>query len=792
MSKGRPKISRADEENQSMALFDESIPSVSGRGKTAKRVYEGVENEEAQESSSSESSEEEEDAVKKLMSELRAADADLASSDSVSSSIEEDDEESGNGENSSDAESDSDMNDDSNMEDDSEYIEESEKGESKDDTESGLARRKRTADLSGEEESLDDSAEESGSADELSLAESSLEEAERDTVPLKDVPTKKRKKALDDAVDPDYLADSDKKNSKPKSLVKETIKADDPFTEHFEKDMEESAISLVLDRKLWKTDKIQVEQLGHVTYSHSSSAGELRLPTETTSLPSLGVRSRLFNLVGKTLRLHCNRSKDADREPSLTPEQRQLFCIINQYKDLYNPRQTFENMEDYRLVYCLHALNHILKTRLRVTLNSEEKWSAERKKTDVDVEYRDQGLTRPKVLILAPFKESARRILNIFESLLMTKKKSFVTNKKRFTEEFSPLEDASIDPKKPEDYVRMFDGNTDDCFRLGVQLSKSGMKLYANFYKADVLICSPLGLRMILGAEGDEKQDYDFMSSIEVLIMDQADVFLMQNWDHVLHLLSLLHVQPKGSHDTDFSRIRMWTLNGHAKHYRQTIVQSSVYDPHLAAIFAKHCSNYAGEVRLQPLPSTGSICHITSAMPLIFQRFHSVSYSSLPDDRFDYFTREVLPQFTDKQRAGTLIYIPSYYDYVRIRNYLAKHKHETSLVCEYASDKAIRRAKKKFFTKETQFMLYTERVHFFRRMQLRKIRHLIFYSLPTYPQFFSDMCNMYKTGGQADASCTVLFSNQDAYKLSVCVGTERTKHMVNAKKNVFMFVTGDD
>ena len=70
---------------------------------------------------------------------------------------------------------------------------------------------------------------------------------------------------------------------------------------------------------------------------------------------------------------------------------------------------------------------------------------------------------------------------------------------------------------------------------------------------------------------------------------------------------------------------------------------------------------------------------------------------------------------------------------------------------------------------------------------------MIFYQLPLYGQFYSDICNMLqdRRPGASNLSATVLYTKYDAQRLAAVVGTDRAAHMVQSDKDVHMLVTGE-
>ncbi|CAJ0831211.1 2586_t:CDS:2 [Entrophospora sp. SA101] len=220
-----------------------------------------------------------------------------------------------------------------------------------------------------------------------------------------------------------------------------------------------------------------------------------------------------------------------------------------------------KNSREIKEIYVLHAINHILKTRKHVLKNNSKITKAQASNKFIEKELRDQGFTRPKVLIILPFRNSALEVVDIMIKLSGTDQQE---NRKRFYDSYGLTPDQEkINENKPDDFLATFRGNIDDLFRIGIKFTRKSMKLYSKFYSSDIIVASPLGLRMIIGEENDDKKrDFDFLSSIELIIFDQCESFLMQNWDHVEGIFKHLNLIPTSAHDCDFSRVKNWYLDG--------------------------------------------------------------------------------------------------------------------------------------------------------------------------------------------------------------------------------------
>lgn len=173
-------------------------------------------------------------------------------------------------------------------------------------------------------------------------------------------------------------------------------------------------------------------------------------------------------------------------------------------------------------------------------------------------DIRDQGFTRPKVLIVLPFRNT---VVDLVQTLIKLSGSEQQENKKRFFEEYSLLQQDKMDESKPADYLATFHGNIDDHFKLSIKFTRKTMKFYSGFYDSDMLIASPLALRTMIGVEGDKERDWDLLSSLEVVIFDQTNHFLMQNWDHVEHIFQYMNLIPRENHGCDISRLKSWYLD---------------------------------------------------------------------------------------------------------------------------------------------------------------------------------------------------------------------------------------
>lgn len=583
--------------------------------------------------------------------------------------------------------------------------------------------------------------------------------------------------AIDDYLTPDEDSDDDSDNDDGAKLTDNK----QAFNNHMNMKLDESSL-------------LEESRTLSPSPGYSKSMGDFDVKNRFSKLPSIDLNfpQSLSKLKIKTL-LKAHAFDDMVHDDVGSSKKFRLECLslLLQYVDFLYLKRSSCNAADLRKSYCLHVLNHLLNIREVILKNNKkiERLHLEKKPVE-DLLFRDQGFTRARVLIVLPFRHSVKQVVTCLATSLFgsnIKLSTVCRQWSRFIEEFSLSGGEPSFAKKPQDFVDTFQGNIDDSFRIGLAVTKKSLKLYTDFRSSDIIICSPLSLRMMIK---NEKTNYDYLSSIEIFILDQTEVLLMQNWEHVIEIVKALNEIPKDSSGIDFSRVRLPLLDGNAQYYRQNIFLGSTHVNEIVSLFSKYSKNIAGQVAFvnQVSPLEAAVTKVLVKCKQTFLQHKCNSLASCSDCRFEYFKENILPQLHREEHS--MVFISSYFDFVRVRNFLKEQEINIVSLCEYTKQGKIAQARSLFFHGSRKVLLYTERFHFFHRIIMKGIQRIYFYQLPVQPQFYSQVCNFLTpslqgkrfNGGDEEFKVESIFCRMDTHRLINILGNQLASKVLTKKQ----------
>ncbi|CDR97665.1 -U3 small nucleolar RNA-associated protein 25 [Babesia bigemina] len=478
------------------------------------------------------------------------------------------------------------------------------------------------------------------------------------------------------------------------------------------------------------------------------------LPRVVSGINSFGFHEALQRKITK---LH-KKARSGGWMPKDRSRLRYFFNCMNSYLDVFYAGCKVTDVSSMRFLMALHAANHICKS---VTSTVEQ----------------SHGFTRPRVLYICGLKCMARDFIQHLVTLLSVKKGDPKVEK--FYEEYDlPEEDTAAQVSsfskthKSLDYVETFSGNQDDAFKMGLRYQGGMLHLYTPFYTSDIIVTSPLGIKIML----QEDEEYDFLSSIEVLLIDRMDVLKFQNWQFFIEVFEKLNRPLKKWRDADLSRLRVSTIDGQSEVYRQTVGLSCTQHFVFNAFF-KRLVNRRGFIKLASVPTQDFV--LLGSQLRVKQLFIKVAASSVTDadgSLLNYFLKNMLNSI--QGIGGVLVVLGDYTHFLRVKKELKMANFEYLPCHESNSSKQMLFARQQFQAGKTPVVLTTSRLLFFKRYVIKGTCRVLFVVPPDYPEIYREAFRMLDLS--KNNALVTLYTRFHAHQLEPIVGAAKVHKLVSA------------
>ena len=127
-----------------------------------------------------------------------------------------------------------------------------------------------------------------------------------------------------------------------------------------------------------------------------------------------------------------------------------------------------------------------------------------------------------------------------------------------------------------------------------------------------------------------------------------------------------------------------------------------------------------------------------------FKLLNPDTSTSFYDSKFNFFTKNLYQNLYETFDKHTIIFCGNPFDYYRLKRYFKSNYSSVSFMSDTMDKSELQKNRFKFETGQTKFLLYSERLHYYKKVNVRVVKNVVFYSLPEDPNIFKeivDLCN---------------------------------------------------